>query len=64
MIRGRDLPLDLHLETVEARRFRPGVEEGSIPYSAVTQPEHFPSRKSGTFSSTVAVQRTRVFPHS
>ena len=49
---------------VEARRFRPGVQEGSIPYSAVTQPLPFPSRNSGTFSSTVAVQRTRVFPHS
>jgi hypothetical protein len=35
-----------------------------MPYSAVTQPEPLPFRKGGTFSSTLAVQRTFVWPTS
>ena len=43
---------------------REGVEEGSMEYSAVTQPLPVPSRKGGTLSSTLAAQTTRVRPHS
>jgi hypothetical protein len=41
---------------------REPVERGSMPYSAVTQPEFFPRRNRGTLSSTLAVQITRVLP--
>ena len=40
------------------------VDRGSMPYSAVTQPLPCPSRNDGTFSSTDAVQMTRVSPNA
>ena len=40
------------------------VDLGIIPYSEVTQPCPVPRKKEGTFSSTLAVQITRVSPHS
>ena len=51
---------------VMSRRLRSSVEYGSIEYSAVSQP---PSTfcifiQRGTDSSTVALQITRVSPHS
>ena len=48
------------LET--SRCLRSPVEAGSIPYSAVTQPRPLPCIHFGTFSSTDAVQITRVPP--
>ena len=40
------------------------VAEGSIAYSAVTQPRPEPERQRGTPSVTLAAQSTRVFPNS
>ena len=45
-----------------SRCLRSPVEAGSIPYSAVTQPRPLPCIHFGTFSSTDAVQITRVPP--
>ena len=47
-----------------SRAVRVDVARGSIPYSAVTQPLPAPRRNTGTFSSTLAVQMTRVRPAS
>ena len=52
------------LPEAASREPRVCVARGSIPYSAVTQPLPFPLRKEGTFSSTLAVQSTRVSPIS
>ncbi len=40
------------------------VDLGIIPYSEVIHPCPVPLRKGGTLFSTLAVQMTRVFPHS
>ena len=45
-----------------SRALRSPVDAGSIPYSAVTQPLPRPRIQAGTFSSTDAVQITRVRP--
>ncbi len=45
-----------------SRALRSPVEAGSIPYSAVTHPLPRPRIQAGTFSSTEAVQMTRVRP--
>ncbi len=47
-----------------SRAIRTGLDRGSIPYSAVTQPSFCPLRNRGTRSSTVAVHRTFVRPIS
>ena len=47
-----------------SRAFRSWVARGSIPYSAVTQPEPLPIRWGGTRSSTLQVTRTLVWPNS
>ena len=47
-----------------SRAIRVLVERGSMPYSAVTQPEPLPRRKPGTDSSTLAVHNTLVAPNS
>ena len=47
-----------------SRTVRFSVARGSMAYSAVTQPEPVPLMNGGTFSSIVAVARTRVRPHS
>ena len=68
--RAADQPLDLHrppalvscAQPRAAVRWR--LARGSIPYSAVTQPVPVPLRNGGTFSSTEAVQMTRVSPTS
>ncbi len=52
------------LPAAASRAPRVWVARGSIPYSAVTHPEPLPLRKPGTFSSTLAVQSTRVSPNS
>ena len=52
------------LPAAASRAPRVWVARGSIPYSAVTQPEPLPLRKPGTFSSTLAVHSTRVSPNS
>jgi hypothetical protein len=52
------------LPVAASREPRVCVARGSIPYSAVTHPEPFPLRNPGTFSSTLAVHRTRVNPIS
>ena len=52
------------LPAAASRAPRVWVARGSIPYSAVTQPEPLPLRKAGTFSSTLAVHSTRVSPNS
>ncbi len=50
------------LPRAASRCIRSWVERGSMPYSAVTQPSPLPRKNGGTFSSTLAVQRTRVSP--
>ncbi len=45
-----------------SRALRRSVAAGSMAYSPVTQPSPLPFKKSGTLSSTVAVQSTRVSP--
>ncbi len=45
-----------------SRGVRNCVARGSMAYSAVSQPEPPPRRNGGTFSSTLAVQITRVAP--
>ncbi len=52
------------LPSAASRRIRVFVERGNIPYSAVSQPCPLPFRNSGTPSSTLAVQTTRVWPAS
>ena len=52
------------LPAVASRVVRVLVARGSMPYSAVTQPLPLPRRNCGTRSSTLAVQMTRVLPHS
>ena len=47
-----------------SRAVRVLVARGSMPYSAVTQPEPLPRRKPGTDSSTLAVHSTLVLPNS
>src|SRR5215207_10538850 len=47
-----------------SRSLRVWVARGSMPYSAVTQPSPLPRLCGGTFSSTEAVQSTRVWPNS
>ena len=52
------------LSFLMSRSFRPPpVDDGSIEYSAVTQPRPVSLRNGGTLSSTLAVQRTHVSPH-
>ena len=48
----------------ESLGVRVDVDRGSMAYSAVTQPFPVFLRKGGTFSSTLAVQITRVSPIS
>ena len=66
--RTADEPLDLDRPPVRtaardtARCVRSPVDAGSIEYSAVIQPRPGPASQRGTPSSTVAVQRTIVFP--
>src|SRR4051794_12153365 len=52
------------LPVAASRELRVLVARGSMPYSAVTQPEPLPLRNGGTFSSTLAVHSTRVWPIS
>ena len=52
------------LPRAASRSVRVLVERGSMPYSAVSQPWPLPFRNGGTLSSTLAVQSTRVSPHS
>ena len=52
----------LCLPLAASRRPRVWVARGSMPYSAVTQPEPLPRRKPGTPSSRLAVHSTRVWP--
>src|SRR3954470_11433319 len=52
------------LPVAASRELRVLVARGSMPYSAVTQPEPLPLRNGGTFSSTLAVHSTRVCPIS
>jgi hypothetical protein len=52
------------LPRAASRSERVLVARGSMPYSAVSQPSPLPFRKAGTFSSTLAVQITRVSPNS
>jgi hypothetical protein len=48
----------------DSRSLRVCVEDGSIAYSAVSQPSPEPLRQRGTPSTTLAAQSTRVRPHS
>jgi len=52
------------LPEAASREPRVCVARGSMPYSAVTQPEPLPFRNGGTFSSTLALHSTRVAPTS
>ncbi len=52
------------LPRAASRIVRCPVARGNMPYSAVIQPSPLPLRNSGTRSSTVAVQITRVRPTS
>ncbi len=54
----------LCLPRAASRSPRVCVARGSMPYSAVTQPSPLPRLCGGTFSSTEAVQSTRVAPNS
>lgn len=54
----------LCLPRAASRSLRLWVERGSMPYSAVTQPQPEPRWCGGTFSSTEAVHSTRVWPNS
>src|SRR6187397_2988109 len=51
------------LPAAASRRVRSPVERGSMPYSAVTQPWPRPFIQGGTFSSTVALHSTSVWPN-
>jgi len=65
-----DEPLDLSWvraptrPRAASRGLRVRVGRGSMPYSAVTQPEPEPRRKGGSLSSTLRAQRTMVCPSS
>ncbi len=48
----------------DSRALRVFVDDGSIAYSAVTQPSPEPVRQRGTPSWTVAAHNTRVRPNS
>ncbi len=52
------------LPRAASRSVRVPVERGSMPYSAVIQPCVSPFKCGGCWSSTLAVQITRVSPHS
>jgi hypothetical protein len=52
----------LDLDRAASRSVRSPVEAGSSEYSAVTQPRPLRCSQRGTFSTTLAVQRTRVRP--
>jgi hypothetical protein len=68
----KDLPMSLWISCVLPETFPLVaslevlvlVEDGSIEYSAVTQPCPLSRRNDGTLLSTEAEQRTRVFPIS
>ena len=51
------------LPRAASRLLRVWVERGSMPYSAVTQPRPLPFIQRGTFSSTLAVTSTWVWPN-
>ena len=50
------------LPRAASRSLRVWVARGSMPYSAVTQPEPLLRRNAGTRASTLAAQSTRVRP--